>query len=129
MALRDSTSSRIRWRYSLERLSWARSAASTRLFRIRSAYSSCEFAAATRTGTYHLTGGKSRGFPGGQPPCAQAARGEEGVEDELRGTGQRAQVPQRRRQQGGRLRPAEPHQRGQVGGPDRGGRGLIHLGG
>src|ERR1700691_2923312 len=129
MALRESTSSRISRRYSRERISWSRSASRTLSLPDRSvSLSSFACPAATRKGTYQLTAPKSRGFLRGDPPGGQPARGEEGVEDELGRTGQRAEVPQRRRQQGGRRVPAEPHQAGQVGRPDRFRRRLVHLG-
>src|SRR5580693_8312404 len=111
MALRESTSSRMRLRYSLERLNWSRSAARTGLPPARSISWAFDFDfdsdAATRTGTYQVTARKSRGFPGGRAPGGEAARGEEGVEDKLGRAGQRAQVTQRGRQQGGRRGPAE----------------------
>src|SRR6266851_2660557 len=133
MARSDRTSSRISRRNSRERRNCSRSAVRVASPPARSVSGlsglSCAGDAATRTGTYQVVTAKSRGFLLGRGPGAQAAGGEEGVEDELGGAGQRAEVAQRGRQQRRRLRPAEPHQRGQVAGPDRAGRGLVHLGG
>src|SRR6516165_5899644 len=126
----DSTSSRMSRRNSRERRNWSRSSVRTGSVPDRSAcWCSCACDAATRSGTYQVVTGKSRGFFLGRGPGAQAARGEEGVEDELGGAGQRAEAAEGGREQRGRLRPAEPHQRRQVAGPDRVRRGLEDLGG
>src|SRR5260370_4749681 len=112
-ALRDRTSSRISRRNSRERRNWSRSAVRTGSPPGRSA--SCfsrPFDAATRTETYQLVTKKSRGFLLGRGPGAEAARGEEGVEDKLGGAGQPAEVAQGGLQQRGRGRPAEPPPRG-----------------
>src|SRR5579859_7101642 len=130
MARSDRTSSRMSRRNSRERWSWSRSEARTGSPPDRSVgWFAFAGDAATRTGTYQVVTAKSRGFPGGRGPAAQAARGEEGVEDELGGAGQGAEVAERGRQQDGRGSPPEPHQRGQVADLDGAGRGLVHLGG
>src|SRR5580693_6580936 len=119
MALRESTSSRIRCKNSRERRSWSRSAVRTGSSPARSASWFCLACdAATKPRTYQAPSAESRGFLLGGGPAAQAARGQEGVEDQLGRAGQRAQVAQRGRQQGGRLGPAESHQGGQVAVPD-----------
>src|SRR6266516_4236029 len=129
IACSDSTSSRMRWRNSRERRNWSRSSVRTGSAPDRSAYSfSCARDAATKSGTYQVVTEKSRGFFLGRGPGAEAARGEEGVEDELGGAGQGAEVAEGGRQQRGRAGPAEPHQRRQVAGPYRVRRGLVHLG-
>src|SRR6266702_2481914 len=129
IARSDRTSSRMRCRNSRELRSWSRSSVRTGSAPDRSAYSfSCARDAATKSGTYQVVTEKSRGFFLGRGPGAQAARGEEGVEDELGGAGQGAEVAEGGRQQGGRPGPAEPHQGGQVADLDGVRRGLVHLG-
>src|SRR5258708_19555979 len=110
MARSDSTSSRMSRRNSRERRNWSRSEVRTGSPPDRSV---CWFAfageAATRTGTYQVVTAKSRGFLGGRGPAAQAAGGEEGVEDELGGTGQGAEVAERGRHHRRPAPPPQPH--------------------
>src|SRR5580658_2136857 len=129
IGVRESTCSRIRWRYSRERRNWSRSATRTGSSEGRSAYSLCVCDAATRMRTYQVEAEKSRGFLLGSRPGAQAARGQEGVEDEFRGAGQRADAAEGGRQQRGRVVAAEAHEGGQVPGRDQVGGGAVHPGG
>src|ERR1700757_3121179 len=128
IARSDRTSSRMRRRNSRERRSWSRSSVRTGSPDRSACWLSCACDAATRSGTYQVVTEKSRGFFLGHGPGAETARGEEGVEDELGGPGQGAEVAESGREQRGRLRPAEPHQGRQVAALDRVRRGLVDLG-